>query len=202
MTPSRSHRLAVAFIALLAMIPTAACNDPVGSTPIEGRVGFTFGGGTGQFSAAGDLVLDQGIPNFDEWAVAADPDSVGGIVITAFQPSTTQGEGDLFILQLRPARTGGFAPCAPNAQCHGRLFRGWKIDLTGFAEWFEIVSGSVDVDQLSESRIRGSFQFTLRDNGGQGTNILTIENGSFDVPVSDAAGQLLCSVPPVAGCTS
>jgi len=202
MTQLRSHRLAVAFITLLLMIPTAGCNDPVGSVPIEGEVSFTFGGGTGQFSAAGDLVLDRGIPNFDEWAVAADPDSVGGIVITAFQPSATQGQGDLFILQLRPARPGGFQPCEPNGACHGRLFRGWETDLTGFAEWYEIVSGSVDVDRLSSTRISGSFQFTLRDNGGQGANILTIENGSFDVPVSDAAGQLLCSVPPVAGCTS
>ena len=200
MSPLRSYRLAVAFITLLVMIPTAGCNDPVGSVPVEGEVSFTFGGGSGRFAAAGDLVLNQGIPDFDQWAVAADPDSVGGIAIMAFQPSATQGEGDLFVLQLTPARTGGFEPCEPNAPCHGRLFRGWKTDFTGFSEWYEIVSGSVDVDQLSPTRIGGSFQFILRDNGGQGTSSLTIENGSFDVPISDRAGRLLCGVPPSAAC--
>lgn len=202
MTRHQSFRIALAFIALLAMIPTAACNDPVGSTPIEGQVGFTFGNGSGRFAAAGDLVLNQGIPDFDQWAVAADPDSVGGIAITAFQPSATQGEGDLFVLQLRPARTGGFEPCEPNASCHGRLFRGWKIDFTGFSEWYEIVSGSVTVDQLSPTRIRGTFQFTLWSNGGQGTDTLTVDSGTFDVPITDAAGRLLCSVPPSAACTT
>jgi len=199
-TRHQSFRIALGFIALLVMIPTVACNEPVGSTPIEGQVGFTFGDGSGRFAAAGDLVLNQGIPDFDQWAVAADPDSVGGIAITAFQPSATQGQGDLFVLQLRPARTGGFSPCESNAFCHGRLFREWRTDLTGFGEWLEIVAGSVDVTELSDARLRGTFQFTLQSNAGQGPDTLTVDNGSFDVPMSDAAGQLLCSVPPVAGC--
>lgn len=188
------------FVVSLAVL-LAACGDASGPGPgsSDGVVVFDLGDGGG-FSASGDLELDQGIPIFGDWAVAADPDSLGGLVITAFQASDTAGRGDLFVLQLHPAREGAFTPCGSDQDCHGRLFLDWRLDFAGYGDWFEIVSGSVEVEELTGSRVRGSFSFTLRDDGGAGSTVLAIEAGSFDVPVDERVGGLLCSIPPSAGC--
>lgn len=187
----------------LLILGIAACGDSTGPGPDEGELEFTYGGDAGSFSARGDVVLTGGVPDFDEWALAAEPDSVGGIVVTAFQPSATAGQGDLFILQIQPADgEGTYEPCGPDEVCRGRLFQGWKTDLSGYAAWFEVVSGSVEIDELSDARIRGSFTLTLREDGGQGPAEIVISDGAFDVPVSDAAGLLFCELPQSAGCGS
>ena len=186
-------------IALAAILALTSCDDdPTGPESDDGEVGFAIDGDTDGFSATGDLVFDvEGRPILD-WAVAADPDSVGGIAVTAFQ-TTGEGSGDLFVLQLRPVRTGQFSPCGPDEECHGRLLRGWHTDYSGFDEWFEIVSGSAQIDEIG-SRIRGTFAFTLRNEGGEGPETLVIESGVLDVPIDEGADGLLCSVPSVVGC--
>jgi hypothetical protein len=148
------------------------------------------------------VVVDvEGRPLSDaDWAVAADPDSVGGVLVTAFRVSETEGVGDLFLLQLQPARSGSFAPCGPNEACRGRLFRGWRTDLSGYDDWYEITSGTVDVEALGPSRVRGTFRFDLRDDGGSGNAVLAIEGGMFDVPIDDRVGGIICGLPPFSGC--
>ena len=199
---SKRVRSAFALVAVPAIMAIAACDDdPLGPGPDEGEVEFTFDDGAGSFSASGALVLNGGVPDFDEWAVAAEPDSVGGVVVTAFMPSATQGEGDLFLLQIQPVDGAGtYEPCAANEECRGRLFRGWRTDGSGFDEWFEVVSGTVEIDDLSDTRIRGSFELTLRDEGGEGDTELVIEDGDFDVPVSSTAGIFYCDLPDAVGC--
>lgn len=195
-------RSAFALVAVPAIVVVAACDDdPLGPGPDEGAVEFTYGAGAGSFSASGPLVLSDGIPDFDEWAVAAEPDSVGGVVVTAFMPSATQGEGDLFLLQIQPADgPGTYEPCGPDEVCRGRLFEGWKTDGSGYIAWFEVVSGTVEIDELSATRIRGSFVLTLREGGGQGPAEIVIDEGDFDVPVSAMAGVFYCDLPDAEGC--
>jgi len=193
---SRPYAAACLGFALAA----AACGGSTG--PGSTGTGVTFDLGNESFAAAGDLVFGiEGRPGPDEeWAVAADPDSVGGIVVTAFRPSGTFGEGDLFVLQLQPAHTGTFAPCGPDEPCRGRLFRGWSPDTNAYGSWFEVTSGTVDVQTLTSSRIRGTFSFTLRSDGGSGDVTLTIGNGTFDVAVDERAGGFVCGLPSSDAC--
>lgn len=178
----------------------AACDDSTG--PGSSGTGVAFGLGSESFAAVGDLVIDvEGRPPADDdWAVAADPDSVGGVIVMAFRVSEAAGEGDLFVLQLQPAHTGAYMPCGPNEPCRGRLFRGWRTDLSGFDEWFEITSGTVDVEALGPTRVRGTFSFDVRSDGGSGDIVLSIDGGMFDVPIDDRAGGFVCGLPPSNGC--
>lgn len=186
----------------LAVVLTAsACDDSTG--PVGGT-GVMFDAGGQPFAAVGDLMIDiEGriVENAD-WAVAADPDSVAGVTIVAFQQSETAGEGSLFVLQLQPAHSGAFTPCGPDEACRGRLFRGWRNDGTGYDEWFEIISGTVNVEHLGGIRISGTFNVTLRSAGGVGDVAFTIDGGLFDVPIDDRAGGVLCGVPPITACIS
>ena len=185
----------------LALILTATtCDDSTG--PGSGGSGVAFEFGSESFAAIGALAIDiEGHPQpDDDWAVAADPDSVGGVVVMAFRVSETEGTGDLFVLQLQPAHTGTFAPCGPNEPCRGRLFRRWRTDLTGFDDWFEITSGTVDVEALGPTRVRGTLSSDLRSDGGSGNVVLSIDDGTFDVPIDDRAGGFVCGLPPSNGC--
>jgi len=186
--------------ALAVIAAAAACDDSTG--PASGGTGVTFDLDSEPFAAIGNFVVDvEGRPVPDaSWAVAADPDSVGGVVVTAFRVSETVGVGDLFVLQLQPAHTGTFSPCGPNEACRGRLFRGWRTDLTGYDDWYEIASGTVDVEALGPIRVRGTFRFDLRSEGGSGDAVLSIEDGSFDVPIDDRVGGVICGLPPSNGC--
>lgn len=196
---------ALAGLGVLAVV--TACGDSTGPG-IRGS-GVTFDLGTESFTAAGDIVFSiEGRPTGDEWAVAADPDSVGGIAVTAFRASATEGRGDLFVLQLQPARTpllrpletGTYTPCGPDEACRGRLFRGWRTEVTGWDDWFEVTSGTVDLQALSPTRIRGTFRFTVRSEGGSGPVTLAVENGVFDVPIDGRVGGFVCGLPPSDGC--
>jgi len=186
--------------ALAITAAAAACDDSTGPAPGGAGVAFDLDGDS--FAAVGDLVISiEGRPAPDaDWAVAADPDSVGGVAVTAFRVSETEGEGDLFVLQLQPAHTGAFSPCGPDEACRGRLFRGWRTDLTGTDEWYEITSGTVDVEALGPRRVRGTFRFELRSEGGSGDAVLSIEDGVFDVPIDDRVGGIICGLPPSSGC--
>ncbi|HKK28415.1 MAG TPA: hypothetical protein VKB18_10060 [Gemmatimonadota bacterium] len=193
-----SHSYAAVCLALV--LAAAACGGSTG--PGSGGAVVTFDLGTESFAAAGDIAFGiEGRPVPDEdWAVAADPDSVGGIVVTAFRASETFGQGDLFVLQVQPAHTGTFAPCGPDEPCRGRLFRGWSPDTNDYDSWFEITSGTVDVEALTRTRIRGTFTFTVRSDGGSGADSLAITDGAFDVPVDGRVGGFVCGLPPSNGC--
>ena len=196
---SSARRLVPALLLILATFSVTACDDTTEPEPTDDGLSFMIG--DAEFSASGDLELDGGQLPSEDWAVAADPDSIGGIVVMAFRATVDEpGSGTLFVLQLRPARDGTFTPCSPDDECHGRLFIGWHTDYTGYDEWYEIVSGSVEVDELSASRIRGTFRFTLRDEGGAGSTTIEIADGAFDVPIDERAGGVICGIPPSQGC--
>lgn len=197
-----ARRRGYALAGLALVLAAAACEDSTG--PAADGSGVAFGLDGEPFAVSGDLVVDiEGHPLPDaDWAVAAAPDSVSGVVVTAFRASATDGAGDLFVLQLQPAHTGTFSPCGPNEPCRGRLFRGWRTDLTGYDDWFEVTSGTVEVVALGPTRVRGTFSFGLRSDGGSGDAVLSIENGAFEVPIDDRVGGIVCGLPPSSGCPS
>ncbi len=118
--------MALASLVLVALPLVVGCNDddPVGPGNLEG-ISFTFSGDTsGTYLAGGPLMVDStGVPEFGSWAIQAQPDSLGGLVIASFRP-TVEPKGDLFVLQLDQRRLGPFTPCEPNGACHGRVFFG------------------------------------------------------------------------------
>lgn len=200
---------AVAAAIAVASLTAVSCDDSTGpdgaadlSFRYEGALQGTFAasGGPPEFSI-------EGVPMFEGWTLAAAGDSLGGVVISGFRVLPTAGpigRGDLFVLQLGAQRTGEFT-CGPGAECHGRLLFGVP-DTGGFGvmpanEYFEIVSGQVDVTRLETNRITGTFSFTARDEGGAGSRTLTVEDGSFDLSftTANAALSVLCMGRAAAG---
>lgn len=197
-----SRTRALVGLAVAAAVAWAGCEgDPAGPSDREG-LAFQLGGAvTGSFAASDTMeVGENGLPEVGEWAVAADPDSVGGIVLSAFRPMA-EGEGDLFVLQLFPARTGTFEPCGPDEDCRGRIFFGLLTDFSDFDDWFEVVSGEAEVTEITEDRLRGRFDLVLRSEGGQGDRTVTVEDGTFDVPFAgaDATGVIECRIGGLGG---
>jgi hypothetical protein len=190
-------RVAVlAFAGLVAGLAfLAGCDDVDLLTPNSlAGVSFTFDGDTtGGYAAAGLPTTLEGQPEFGSWAISTEPDSLGGLIVSAFR-ATEQPKGDLFVLQLAPLRTGSFTPCEPNAACHGRVIFGY--DGGGYEDYFEIVSGSATIDEIGEDRISGTFRFVARDEGGTGNRTLTVDDGTFAVPFVATVPQdeLLCLI--------
>jgi len=174
-------------IALLTAFAVVGCGDDEVTQPAdESGVEFTYGGDrSGSYASEGVPTIGSGgLPEVGSWAIAR-PDSVGGMVIAAFEPSG-ETTGDLFILQLHPIGTGEFSPCNINAGegCHGRLIIGVNTDdFTVVEDWFEITSGSVTLTEVSDTRVRGTFSVTLEDLDGSQT--ITVDDGVIDVPFSN-----------------
>lgn len=193
------RRRTVVAAALAVAIAAVGCGDVTEPGPPTGNLSLEYTGDeNGHFSvAAGPPAFSvEGVPEFEDWALAAEEDSLGGAVVAGF---LVEGEesGDLFVLQLVTLRTGEFS-CAPGAECHGRIFFGIP-DHGGLPnqpaeEHFEIVAGEVDVTAAGEDRITGTVSFTARSQGGTGPRTLAVEDGTFDLFLSDAeaAGSVLC----------
>ena len=190
-------------VALAAALTLAGgCDDdPSGPVDQEGIRFELTGDAQGSFAATDTMEVGEGeLPEPGDWAIAADPDSVGGIALSAFRGTGTD-EGDLFILQLSPVRTGTFDPCGPNEDCRGRIFVGLKTDFSSFDAWYEVVEGTATVDEITEDRVRGSFELVLRSDGGEGEGEITLEEGFFDVPFAgeEATAVIRCRIGGLSG---
>ena len=175
--------LTLAALFALAAVLVACDEDSTGIEPPSG-MNFSFSGDlSGIYEAAGTPAVDTaGRPEFGSWAIMALPDSLDGIVITSFRP-TGDPRGDFFVLQLAALHTGEFTPCEPNAHCHGRIFFGVNVDdFSDYDHYFEILSGSVTITEIRDDRLRGSFEFSASDEGGAGSQTITVSNGELDVP--------------------
>ncbi|KPK80968.1 MAG: hypothetical protein AMS25_08250 [Gemmatimonas sp. SM23_52] len=175
--------LTLAALFALAAVLVACDEDSTGIEPPSG-MNFSFSGDlSGIYEAAGTPAVDTaGRPEFGSWAIMALPDSLDGIVITSFRP-TGDPRGDFFVLQLAALHTGEFTPCEPNADCHGRIFFGVNVDdFSDYDHYFEILSGSVTITEIRDDRLRGSFEFSASDEGGAGSQTITVSAGELDVP--------------------
>lgn len=184
-----SRRLAPCLFILLPAA-TVGCGDTTGPEA-GGGVSFSFDGAVqGSFSAPAGTPLTsvEGVPDFDDWSLAAAGDSVGGLLLGGIR-RVSPDRGDVFILQLAMAESGSFA-CAPDADCHGRLLLSVP-DHAGLPpgeadHWFEIVSGEAVVASLDGQRVSGTFSFTARSEGGAGADVVQVTDGTFDLPLAGA----------------
>lgn len=182
--------------ALACLLPLTACDDDgTAGPPSEPFPGLEFsyaGDLSGAYQSDGRLpvISASGLPAFGSWAVAR-PDSLGGLVITGFDGEVggfgpiENGLGDVLVLQLDDIREGVFDPCGTTASsgCQGRFFVGAVlIDLSTVQGAFEITGGRVEIVDISDSRIRGSFEATFTNDDGSRT--ITVIDGVIDVPFS------------------
>jgi len=193
--------------ATAAVLAVTACGDsttgPAGQEDSQLTLSYTDGSG---YHASGAPTLDgSGDVTSAPFAVAV-RDSLGGVVITGFQP--TQGRlGDLFVLQLSPVRVGTFGSCGSDASCHGRILEDFDAEArqAGGTSW-EIVAGTVNVDEVGSDRIKGSFSNLVLQAQDTVESDRTVPSGTFDLQLlSEAEGKqatttLLCqAAQPLAG---
>ncbi|MFO7894513.1 MAG: hypothetical protein R6U63_12330 [Longimicrobiales bacterium] len=192
-----------ALVATLAFATgLVGCSDASGPGEPEGPddgVNFTWDGGT--YHAAG-LPSFSGQEIEPETFAIAFPDSVGGLVVSGFERK--EGTvGDLFIIQLVQRATGTFT-CGVGQNCHGRILEGVDAtDLQSVQTYWEIESGTVTVDTLTDDHIVGHFDgLVLGDDGTGATR--SIENGTFDLELlseADGVDIMRCFLTRVTGGT-
>lgn len=180
-------------LAATLLLGTGCDDSPSGPGPLVNGVRFQYSGArSGAFEARGTPTLqDDGSVNFGEWT-AAQLDSLGGIVIASFRAGQSP-EGDLFILQLGPAVVREWDElCGEGTQqngdrCSGRLLIGLDAGTFSPNEYYEAISGSATITELTSTRVRGTFELVTRSNGGQGTQTITLSGGAFDAPILGGA---------------
>lgn len=176
----------IPFLALAALL--ASCGEAP-TAPPDGGGGLSFryaGDATGSHRSSGAPVLAaSGLPAPGTWAVAR-PDSLGGLVIAAFE-QVAPGDGRLFILQL-PDRAIGARACTVHGVdggCHGRLFLGVDLDdASAVRATYQVVEGTVTLTAVGEARVRGSFALRLLGSADPGGSVV-IEAGEMDVPLEE-----------------
>ena len=171
-----------------AMTGLVACEDGTGpETPDVPRVAFTWADGA-EYEAEGEPVFEGGDVAAEAFAIAF-ADSVGGLAITSFR-ETEGTRGDLFVLQITDLDEGEFGPCGTGGECHGRVLE--DVDAANLADvgaFWEIVSGSVTLDEAGPERVTGSFTDLVLERVDGTAPDRTIESGTFDLPLlSDEEG--------------
>jgi hypothetical protein len=200
---SRPLAAALLSAALLAGSTAACGRSPSGideQSPV-GSVRFSYSGGrSGTFEATGELqVAPGGVPQGGTGAAAL---QAGDLLSAIAVRSADAGRADVFgmimgavtgrgTLQFDPlacqedaagCRVAAFAPDLDASELAAITD---LADLTALAERAWIVAvGSVTVTSLTGRRVRGTFQGIAVRAGGQALqDVLTISNGTFDLPV-------------------
>jgi hypothetical protein len=188
----------LALVAAVAL--AAACNDTPSSpgTGLLEGVRFQYSGDTsGTFQAGGNPTLDgDGSVSAEQWT-AAQLDSLGGLVLASFRPSNSEA-GDLFILQLAPAQVDEWT-CGTGTvdgrRCHGRMLMNISPDAFSPSDYFEVVSGSAAITEITSSRVKGTFALRARSDHGFDDREIVLSNGQFDAPiVGGATGNAVACV--------
>lgn len=170
--------------AALALALGACNNDSTGSDDDEdlvGDVSFTYSGArSGQFVASGEF--DRNDTNQNEFGAAIIED--GEIVILAAD-GVAANRTDVFIISA-PASTGTTSCSATSDPAGCALLGYFGVGFTDAndpepdAQYIGYV-GSIQVAELTDDRVRGTFSLRLEDQ--EGTNTVEARSGSFDVPV-------------------
>jgi hypothetical protein len=178
---------------ILLLIVTACSDEPI--EPAD-EIGLTFtASGLHPFEANGTQDPNNVLASSFAFAFA---DSLQGLVAIGYSPADSAG--DVLILQL-PRQPGTYA-CGQAAPCHGRLLSGVRLFThpDGYTGWttqrhFEIETGSVNATQVGPTRLRGTFQATLRPTEGGAP--IQINDGKIDVeynPTPPPPGQSMRGV--------
>jgi hypothetical protein len=168
--------------ATLALALAACNNDSTGSADNPpGSLSFTYTGTeTGSFAASG--AFDPDANQLSDYAVAS---ILGSQIVVIASDTLGTGRGNLFAIYAPPAT--GVTTCAPGSSQISCRIGGEFITAVssnpneGFGESYFGYVGTVEVTELANNRVRGTFSITLEseDSGSQ----VEIRAGSFDAPL-------------------
>jgi len=174
------NRLIAAACCLLVL---PACDGSSGSDlDLRGSVTFGYTGDrTGQFRAESDgrsAILGETAA-----ALRSEPPAEPGIVVMGIDQGTGSDEGDLLMLTL--PLLGGPRDLPVDEFCESQDCVGGTllldVGVESDAGFFSLVSGTVRVTALSDSRMRGTFTGVARDEFSDAE--ITVTDGAFDVPL-------------------
>ncbi|HEX8450752.1 MAG TPA: hypothetical protein VF647_01580 [Longimicrobium sp.] len=181
-TPTLKRLLGTAALALAL----AACKDSTGSgdNP-SGALSFTYTGAeTGDFVATGSYDPDANdLPDYSAAFV------VQGKLAVLASDKLASGRSNLFVLYVPPSV--GITTCTAATQesacpIRGEFLTGVSSDPNqGNTGLYTGYVGNVQVTEIADNRVRGTFSITLhRGEAPEGT--IEVRTGSFDAPVVSA----------------
>jgi hypothetical protein len=172
--------VAIACVALLS-----ACSDSNSpNTGLSGTVSFSYSGGTsGSFNASGAVTSTINADNTKSWTVGA-RDPSGTVFVEAVVPQSGS-RYDLIIVSLPMLTTGSAnitANCSANSCAAVLVAFGEPVDGNSEAQrTCGLVSGTVAITSISETRAKGTFSGTGFCDASTGASNFTITGGTFDV---------------------
>ncbi len=185
----------------LAVLALPACRDSTsGSTPSpdSGSVSFSYTGAvSGSYSVAGELEVESsGAPRYRSFAAAIDEfrGATHLVHLIAGRPRGG-GLGDLVSMELpNPAVRTYDVTLDCDRDCTYVSFSldaGWDTENSGIdGRHFGMDDGTVQINDVSGGRMRGTFSGSLVDEGDRLNGVanprrIQVQNGVFDVPVFD-----------------
>lgn len=182
-TPTLKRLLGTAALALAL----GACdNDSTGSKENQGGdLSFTYSGArSGQFAASGEF--DRNDPNQNEFGVAVIENRE---LLLLAADHVQANRTDVFIISAPAAQ--GTTTCTPTTQFADCTLRGYFAvgftdpnDQEPDAQYLGYV-GSIQLTELRDNRVRGTFSLLLEDQNGD--NTVQARSGSFDLPIVAAS---------------
>jgi hypothetical protein len=180
-TPTLKRLLGTAALALAL----AACKDSTGSgqNP-SGALSFTYTGAEiGEFVANGSFDPDANdLPDYSAAFV------VRGELVVLASDKLANGRSNLFVLYAPPAVSSTTCTATtPESSCliRGEFLTGVSSDPNqGNTGLYSGFVGNVQVTEIANNRVRGTFAITVQGVETQGS--IEVRTGSFDAPVVSA----------------
>lgn len=177
-------------LAVLALLPLAACNDSSGpDRRLTGETRFTYTGDvSGQFEAEGRVTLS----NLDDGTFAfaqrgTDEEGNEFLVIYAQEGRDNSSRYDGLMMSVDEPDGGPVSCTAGQPDC--RLFASFVLGAEEDGESEAIffgTGGSLNITQLTDDRVKGTFQMPMSGFIGEGAEgEVQVTAGSFDLPVLD-----------------
>jgi hypothetical protein len=179
----------------LVVLGVGACGDATAPAPLDG-LAFSYAGGlTGTFSAGGEFDSTGTRP----WAGAWRVDGAPFIVIAGVSPrsGTTHDVVALILPRTTPGTSTIANVCPPDgcADFFATFGRENAGGGNGFLHGCHIVSGSVTIATITDTRVTGSFTGTgACFSNTDAESSFSVTGGAFDLPLMssdmDGAGAM------------
>lgn len=184
MTCSYSARAAAL---LLLTVAAAGCRDSTGPGQGPDGIRFSYSSPAGQnlnFRAQGAPTFVGGAPQHGTWAGAGWGATSRDIAVLALQAGSGR-RGDLFFLDAYDIRGPERDLRIDGDRVYVEVSRNFDIETLESDHYCVIWSGTVHVSEISDIRLRGSFsgEGVCYDDRDVEVGVLSVSNGTFDVPV-------------------
>jgi len=167
----------------------AACSDSTGSSgSASGSLGFTYGGArAGSYSASGTFKQTGSSFVKQPFAVGVSSSTTAGaaLAMLSYVP-VTSSTGNMVLIGIPNRASGTIAlddNCGGNEICpFAAVLFGTNPDLEeDDSQIFTFTSGQVNITSNNGKRVTGTFSGTAETFLGD--SVITITNGTFDMPV-------------------